>query len=181
MAEVQVQGYSGATLEQVVDQFDFSFLKDATAASPTIVIFCAGENDIGNGIPLKGTIRAMDKLLENMAVPSSSSLSHHNNDQSKCSCHLIVLGPKFEPWLNDDSDSQKQYTRLSEGMQRRCMKRTNVTFLDCLCMFCDNANQADSKFFHKDQLHLNDEGYRKWKRIVEKEVQRWCDTTITEK
>ncbi|KAI2512503.1 hypothetical protein MHU86_1956 [Fragilaria crotonensis] len=173
-AEVQVQGYSGATLEQVVDQFDFSFLKDDTTASPTIVIFCAGENDVGNGIPLKVTLRAMDTLLENMTVPSSS-VSHHNPHPSeRHTCHLIVLGPKFEPWLNDDAESRKQYTRLSEGMRRQCLKHTNVTFLDCLFMFCDNQHhqQADPKFFHRDQLHLNDKGYQMWKRIIEEELSK---------
>ena len=30
---------------------------------------------------------------------------------------------------------------------------------------------ADSKYFEKDQLHLNATGYQHWKRIVEERIQ----------
>ena len=224
-ARVQVRGYSGATLEQVVDHFDVSCAlndadaaenandaENATTATPTIVVFCAGENDIGDGIPLQTTLRALDMLFEKMELLSSQSKSSSSSSSSS-SCHvandypckpnhhhhhhhLIVLGPKLEPWLNDDVKSRKQYMRLSKGMQRRCLKRQQsytttttttatttmtTTFCDCLFMFCndggdsDEACRADSKFFHKDQLHLNECGYRIWKEMVEEELRKWSN------
>ena len=169
-ARVNVQGYSGATLEQVVDRFDTSFLHHDTDTNPTIVVFCAGENDIGNGIPLQETLRALDTLLDAMALSSDPCTRNRR---------LIVLGPKLEPWLNDDLASRKQYIRLSKGMQRHCLKRSNTTFCDCVFLFCDDARRADPKFFDKDQLHLNERGYQVWKGIIEEELQKWINTTAT--
>ena len=159
--EVEVQGYSGATLEQVVDKFP---------EKAEIVIFCAGENDVGSGIEIQKSLDAIDRLL------------------NKTFHHLIFLGPKFEPWQNDDLASRKQYTKLSKGLRRRCEGKSNVTFVDCLAMFCgDTANlpailggkaKADAKFFNKDQLHLSHEGYRKWKQVVARVVEH-CEQGLT--
>ena len=36
--------------------------------------------------------------------------------------------------------------------------------------------QADPKFFRNDGLHLNEEGYRIWKQIVEQELEKVMST-----
>lgn len=153
---VERKGYSGATLQEVVDHF-------TDTADGMMLVVCAGENDDD----LEESLAAMDNLLE------KTTTCHH----------LIFLGPKLEPWLNDDVSSRKQYIKLSKGLRRRCEKKeTTVTFIDCLTMFCENVNvpgallggkaKADPKFFSSDQLHLNDDGYRVWKKIVETELSK---------
>jgi lysophospholipase L1-like esterase len=158
--EVVVQGYSGATLQEVVDKFR---PPGADAAEELLtVVFCAGENDVGNGLEVEDSLAAMDNLLSTMAGVHQ----------------LIFLGPKFEPWLNEDMSSRKHYVKLSKGLRRRCENRKATTFVECLTMFCgESANepgavlagraQADPKYFATDQLHLSDEGYGIWKQLVE--------------
>ena len=137
-----------------------------------VIVCCAGENDVGNGIPVETSLRAMDTLLETLEKVSLSHSSYH---------HMIFLGPKLEPWLEDDIDSRKHYVQLSKGFRRRCEGRKYVTFCDCLTMFYGETAtrpgavlggraRADPKFFNKDQLHLNEEGYRIWKQVVEQEL-----------
>ena len=127
---VQVHGCSGATLEQVVmDQFlplivninnnnnighgrgRCACCEEDTNAM-IVIVCCAGENDVGNGIDVETSLRAFDTLLEH-------DQSYH---------HLIFLGPKFEPWLEDDIESRRHYIKLSKGFRRRCEGRKNVTF-----------------------------------------------------
>jgi lysophospholipase L1-like esterase len=180
VCNVQVHGCSGATLEQVVvDQFlpvivDSAIGRRGEEMNTRVVILCcAGENDVGNGIDVETSLRAFDALLEN-------DQSYH---------HLIFLGPKFEPWLDDDIDSRRHYIKLSKGFRRRCDGRKNVTFCDCLTMFCGETAtlpgamlggraQADPKFFRNDQLHLNEEGYRIWKHVVEQELAKVMSADI---
>jgi lysophospholipase L1-like esterase len=158
--EVEVQGYSGATLQEVVDKFRPP--GSDTATELLTVVFCAGENDVGNGLEVEDSLAAMDKLLNVMT------------DVHK----LIFLGPKFEPWLNEDMSSRKHYVKLSKGIRRRCENRKATTFVDCLTMFCGESAfkpgavlvgraKAYPKYFATDQLHLSEEGYRIWKQVVE--------------
>lgn len=195
---VQVHGCSGATFEQVVmDQFlplvvnNNNNLENNNKKNNNVdrglgrryacceedtntwivIVCCAGENDVGNGIDVEDSLRAFDTLLE------------HNQFYH----HLIFLGPKFEPWLEDDIESRRHYIKLSKGFRRRCEGRKNVTFCDCLTMFCGETAtlpgavmggraQADPKFFRNDGLHLNEEGYRIWKQIVEQELEKVMST-----
>ena len=55
-----------------------------------------------------------------------------------------------------------------------------LKFIDCLTLFCGETKDvpgalyggkavADDKYFKDDGLHLNDEGYKLWKDLLEKE------------
>jgi lysophospholipase L1-like esterase len=162
LSEVKVDGYSGATMQDILSKFLPANTSDA------ILVVCAGENDIGSGIEIDHTLRSFDTLLQNVG-------SYR---------HILVLGPKFEPWLNDDAKSRKQYFKLHKGLQRRCDGKINVTYLDCLTMFCGSTSallkgatlggqaKADPQFFADDELHLNDNGYDVWKVLIENELSK---------
>lgn len=156
---IHVDGHSGATLDQVVT-------KIPSCNENAILVVCAGENDDGHGLSLDDSLEAMDKLI--------FTKSFH---------HLIFLGPKFEPWLNDDESSRKKYVKLDKGFRRRCEKADNVTYIESLTMFCgDTANvpgavlggkaKASREYFDNDELHLNEQGYKIWKRKVEDELSK---------
>ena len=175
-----VSGHSGATLSQVVphvqEALQQALLKDD---NHLILIVCAGENDIGQGQPLEASVKALENLLE-------ASFSESNTIQG--SIHVVFLGPKFEPWLNDDLDSKRAYSAMDRAFQRCCQQHanaTNIHYVDCLVMFCGStANlpgarlggkaQAQEEFFDSDQLHLCDQGYEIWKDVVETIIQQRC-------
>jgi lysophospholipase L1-like esterase len=83
--------------------------------------------------------------------------------------------------------SRKQYTKLSNSLQRTIRKHQGFTtsrmvFVDCLTMFCTSQTSnvpgavhggraiPDEKYFDDDRLHLSEDGYRVWKKIVEEEL-----------
>ena len=167
-------GQSGATLSDLLPQLH-QWLKDMpkndTASSRDkihIFVACAGENDIGSGRSVDGILETFRAFID--GLPDLSS-------------YLLFLGPKFEPWLSEDFSSRKQYTKLSNALQRTIRKHprfsTNqIIFVDCLTMFCTKETSdvpgavhggkalPDKQFFNPDGLHLSEEGYGIWKHII---------------
>lgn len=172
---VKIRGQSGATLEQVLPLLKTE-LEEASKKKilSLTVVFCAGENDIGQNIRLDETLISFRKLLDMLS-----------SDSTIPGKHLMVLGPKFEPWLECDAACRKQYFKLSNAMERACRKHNfsgdccKITFVDCLTMFCgDSAKQPgavlggkaipEKKYFDHDLLHLSREGYQIWREVIEK-------------
>jgi lysophospholipase L1-like esterase len=172
-ATISIKGYNGATLDQIVKHAEASVLENG--AGLLFLVACAGENDIGEGISLAKSERAFERLLEitfNRPAPEN--------------IQLIFLGPKFEPWLQDDPDARKKYIRMSLAFARCCtdhLMSQSISFIDCLTMFCGESGQqpgavlggkavAEQRYFQSDQLHLGNDGYQIWKEVVEDCIQQ---------
>jgi lysophospholipase L1-like esterase len=171
-----VSGHSGATLKEIIPHIETALDTIDTASDTIVLVICAGENDIGNGLSRDGTLTAFDELL--------SAFFGNTKSTAGTNRRLIFLGPKLEPWLNNDESSRKQYVKLSRAFQRSCAKHARADethFVDCLTMFCGkSANvpgatlggkaKAEPMYFSSDQLHLSEEGYRIWKQVVEERL-----------
>lgn len=172
-----VSGRSGGTLDEIVSLVEEILLRreEEKKAPSSLIIFvvCAGENDIGKGMSLSESEDAYSRLL--------STVLDADDDEVSLDRRLIFLGPKIEPWLQDDEESRYQYIRMSRSFQRMSTKHPKahlVNYVDCLLKFCGNTGtqpgalfggkaMAQSQFFHSDQLHLSDEGYAILKDTVE--------------
>lgn len=189
-SSISVSGHSGATLSQIIEPLKEGLERIAQTprakhrAATTVlqapresvvVVVCAGENDIGDGVPLAKSEEALETSLKTVFGDFGSRLSRDFR------LHMIFLGPKLEPWLKDDMDARKAYIRMSKSFERICNARDGVIFVDCLTMFCgESANQPGSLFggraipetqyFNDDQLHLSEEGYLQWKKVVEERI-----------
>lgn len=167
-----VIGQSAATLHEIVPHVEPALERfDDTVLETIVLVACAGENDIGCGLSLDDTLSAFDELL-GVFFGDGDGITNRR---------LIFLGPKLEPWLDDDPSSRKQYVKLSRAFKRVCSEheRTDeIRFVDCLTMFCgESANvpgatfggkaKAEPIYFVNDQLHLSEEGYRIWQQVVE--------------
>mmetsp|Transcript_22556 Transcript_22556/g.33745 ORF Transcript_22556/g.33745 Transcript_22556/m.33745 type:complete len:279 (-) Transcript_22556:315-1151(-) len=113
-------------------------------------LMCAGENDISSGRTVDDVIASFQEVVEYI----------FSNSSCKDIPHLIFFGPKFEPWLNDDSAARKSYFQLSERLTRACETLTlkvcqdhnnqrgghhchadgiNIVYIDCLTKFCGES------------------------------------------
>ena len=198
--EIIKRGKSGATLKEIIP--DLLSVMEELRQRPhskrrMIIVACAGENDIGEGISLDSSLAALHEFLDvvfSSLQSSSSSLEAHSK-------HLIFLGPKFEPWLDADDDrktnlqNKQLYSKMSRNFERCCKEYNNnnnndnnnhnttpsssIYYVDCLTMFCTNETKtipgailggkakADAIYFQSDQLHLNSNGYQIWKTTIE--------------
>lgn len=188
---IKVYGQGGATLEETLPLIRMS-MEETDNETTLIVVFCAGENDIGQGIRLDETLVSFRKLLD-MMFPTPHSIQKNKSSTKAVNSpkkHLIVLGPKFEPWLQYDASCRKQYIKLSMAMDRACQKHEGtgdgeLIFVDCLTMFCGESGQQpgavlggkgipEAKLFDHDQLHLSREGYKIWNKVVENYIAQIC-------
>ena len=147
----------------------------------TFLVVCAGENDISTGLSLEESAQAFQDLIDTVF---SSSSQHSGQQRRSWNLRMIFLGPKFEPWLEHDKQARRDYIRMSERFRQIVKQqpsdyvRERIRCMDCLTMFCGESGKLpgaiwggkaipQSEFFHHDQLHLNDRGYRIWKQVVE--------------
>ena len=171
-----VSGHDGATLEQILPRVR-DILTTTPTDNPLVVVVCAGENDIGESRELSTTLNSFQELV---GIIFSRSVAM---------TRLIFLGPKIEPWLEHDTDSRKKYIRLSKGIETLCRESSyalNITFLDCLTVFCGETAdlpgalyggraRALPSYFAPDGLHLSDAGYAIWKHLVEETASKLLD------
>ena len=174
---VTVKGYSGATLSEVAyrlrDYFGELSVSMRDKPESIVVVACAGENDIGNDIRLDTSLTSLKLFLEILF----GTVTTHITIITK----LVVFGPKFEPWLEDDPSYKKKYCKMSRSFQR-CLtshpQSDRIDYIDCLTMFCGETASlpgatlagkacAQENYFSSDRLHLSSEGYRIWKGQVE--------------
>lgn len=116
-------------------------------------IMCAGENDISSGRSVDYVISSFYEVVDK--IFSGSSCENRP--------HLLLFGPKFEPWLNDDSSARKSYFQLSDQLSRTCETLSpnltldhhdqnrndrshhchsdgkNIVYIDCLTKFCGES------------------------------------------
>lgn len=181
-----ISGHSGSTLREVVTHVEriLQDLSSSTNSECCIIVVCAGENDIGSGLTINESDKAFRGLLDIVFPSIQSSVETGGNNQTDN--YLIFLGPKFEPCLIDDLETQRKYVQMSKSFERLCTehrKIQNIIFIDCLTMFCspNSLKQAGAllggkarpelHYFDSDGLHLSIEGYKIWRSIIEKEIQ----------
>lgn len=166
-------GQSGAILsdvKRIIGTKEFQSVAEETV-EPCCFVVCAGENDIGSGVCTQTSEMEMKLILETLL------LLHPQH-------RVIVLGPKFEPWLANDKAARKTYLELSMMQERCCADYPRAHFVDGLTLFCseDSASipgarfagraQPETDYFDVDGLHLSRKGYVVWKEIVDDIVSR---------
>jgi lysophospholipase L1-like esterase len=60
-----------------------------------------------------------------------------------------------------------QVHELNARLQAWAKNREWARYIDTTAYLADDQGQPIAGFYRKDRLHLNDEGYRRWKAILE--------------
>lgn len=179
-ATISVTGFSGATLDKIVPHVEQQQCPqdNGVAADIVVLVICAGENDIGDGYSLHKSEESFTRLLDVI-------YNRSNRRQRRSRLIFLFLGPKLEPWLEQDADARKKYVNMSRSFERLCKDRNMselIAFVDCLVMFCGASGKqpgailggkakAEPRYFQPDQLHLCNFGYAIWKSEVEDRIQ----------
>jgi hypothetical protein len=134
------------------------------AATTSIIVACAGENDISQGLSLERSIEQLREFLDLVFLDDDDGNDNNNDNNNRNNNNddnrfLIFLGPKFEPWQDNHHDNisyKKKYNSMTRAFQR-CLqeykKKKNgndnddennsndfsrrIHYIDCLTMFCD--------------------------------------------
>lgn len=159
--DTRIVGRSGATISDLVTMWEElqqqrqqqqHRLNNSTIdpSSPTrkIYVFCAGENDIGAD-PIWKSEESIQRILHSFTTCGEPG------DQDS---YWIYLGPKLEPWLDQDIEARKQYQKMSRMIHRILTSQASSSipvsnrwiFIDCLLLFCDHDDSiADHAVWHE--------------------------------
>ena len=93
-------GHSGATLQDILQHLQ-TLLKSYDTKPQNnhdrrtlILVACAGENDIGDGIPLDASVRALESFIE-IVFGDDNNNKTTTNRATRTDKKLIFLGPKL--------------------------------------------------------------------------------------
>lgn len=161
-----------ASLSNVIITSNRIDLNGVIRKGKSMIVACAGENDIGAGRSIGSILSDFEDLISSVCQTIDVST-------------IFFFGPKYEPWLLSDHDSRERYLKLSKAMSRsveRNIHQNRIIFIDCLTMFCEGkdlpgaieGNRAIpiSALFADDGLHLSDDGYAIWKNEIEQRLVR---------
>jgi lysophospholipase L1-like esterase len=114
------------------------------AVTTTIIVACAGENDISQGLSLERSIEQLREFLDlifldddddddddnvddNNKKNNNYDNNNNRNNNDDDNRFLIFLGPKFEPWQDNHHDNisyKKKYNSMTRAFQR-CLQEYN--------------------------------------------------------
>lgn len=176
-SNVLVSGHSDMTLHQILPHVKDTITTllqcdDSSCTNRTnkFIVVCAGENDIGCGIPLSTSKVAFQSLLD-LFHDTNTELSQRQWGSTGTTgafipqhvVHLLFLGPKLEPWLRNDNATRKSYLQMSLTFEKLChqQRKKNITlndlnveylhYINCLTMFCGevSSNQPGALYGRK--------------------------------
>ena len=148
------RGFGGSKL------FDAVYYTERLVAAhePAVVVVFSGTNDIASPQP-KSATEVRDLFLELVA-----RVRWFQPDVPIC---YIAISPT--PARQQHMDIVLAANRL---IATECQKGDRLTFIDTASELLDRDGQPDPRWFVKDQLHLNAQGYAAWTRRIRPVVTR---------
>ena len=140
------RGFGGSQIIDLIENFDQVILK----YHPKKIIIYSGDNDIQEGksaeivfgdfCTLYGMIKAK---LPNAEV------------------YYIAIKPSLNRWAKV-IEMQKANTMINEYLNTK----SNASFVDIFSPMIDISGKPSEKWFMEDGLHMTDEGYQLWTKIL---------------
>ncbi len=129
-----------------------------TPFAPAAVVVFAGTNDIAGDEPRSA------EWVETRFVELVARLR-----ELGCDAPVVFLAITAAP-------SREQHIAIvrdaNARIAARCTAMDGAHFVDASAAFFDSAGRPDPKWFVKDQLHLNADGYAEWARVVRPALER---------
>jgi lysophospholipase L1-like esterase len=137
----QNRGIGGATMSEI----NLHFEHDQAKHRPQAIIYYAGDNDLAFGRTVDETIA---DLREFLAIKSRLF--------GQTPVFIISLKPSPTRW-----DRRAQQGEFNAAARAMADKQADVAYVDTVPLLLEQGRPGP--FFNEDGLHLNDEGYRRWK------------------
>lgn len=141
------RGFGGSEMSDVVRYMD----RIIVPYRPRLIILYEGDNDIASGKKPTDVFASFQKMAERLTdrLPVTQ---------------VVVLSIKPSPsrW-----ELYPQMQEANDLIRRFCEQKARYQFVDVGTALLGPDGQPDERFFQRDGLHLNEEGYAEWAKIVE--------------
>lgn len=141
------RGFGGSTLPEVIYYAERIVWK----YKPSVIVLYCGENDMAEGAAPPVVFQHFKRFVALM-------------EEKLPGARLIVLSAKPSParW-----QLWSDFTKYNYLIQQFAAKRENVLFVDLSPTLLSATSEPDPAFFTEDKLHLNRQGYARWKRALQ--------------
>lgn len=140
------RGFGGSELADSVFYFD----QLVASRHPRLVVLYAGENDIADG-------RSPEAVAEDFRAFCARL------DRALPTARLIYIGMKPSPSRMRHFDAVKRGNTL---IAAECARDPRRTFVDVFPLMLDAHGQPRPELFRADRLHMNDQGYAIWIKLL---------------
>jgi lysophospholipase L1-like esterase len=145
------RGFGGSHLPDLIHYADRIIIPYA----PSKIVIYAGDNDIARGNSpeqVYDDFRALVKKVE-AALPETE-------------IYFLAIKPSPSRW-----HLSPQSAEANRRIQRFSRMRRNVAFIDVWTPILGPDGRPDPALFEKDNLHINQKGYARWREVIRKALQ----------
>ena len=140
------RGFGGSHLSDI-----YAFYDDVIRPyNPSVMLLYAGENDVTYGTPTTQVVEKYKKIAEKFLQETSDS-----------KVIFLSLKPSSSRW-----DHWPEKNEVNQAIKEYNQGNERLFFIDVSTPLLNSENRPDDQFFVEDLLHLSDEGYRVWNKIV---------------
>ncbi len=141
------RGFGGSKADEAIFYFD----RVVVPHRPSWLFFYEGDNDLWAG-------RSVDTVFQDYQIFINMV------KKQLPTTRLVVFSIKHSPSRMTMFEKQQQ---LNERLKNYCKPLKNVYFLDTATPMLNNESKPDPKYFIKDMLHMNTEGYALWASVLQ--------------
>ena len=106
-----------------------------------------------------------DRTPEEVAALASSILQVARETQPEAQLFIVEITPsarRFAAW--------PEIRRVNVALRELCLTESNTTFIPTAEYYLDANNQPRTELFRQDRLHLNDDGYALWAKLIKRRL-----------
>ncbi len=141
------RGFGGSEMTDLVRYMD----RIVIPYRPRLIVLYEGDNDIASGKKPAEIFATFQKFANRLAdrLPVTQ---------------VVVLSIKPSPsrW-----ELYPQMQETNDLIRRYCEQKARYHFVDVGSVLLNAQGEPDERFYQKDGLHLNEEGYAQWAKVVE--------------
>ena len=140
------RGFGGSQIIDLIENFDQVILK----YHPQKIVIYSGDNDIQEG-------KSAEIVFGDFCVLYGMIKAKLPNAK----VYYIAIKPSLNRW-NKVIEMQKANTMINEYLNTK----SNAAFVDIFSPMIDITGKPSDKWFMEDGLHMTDEGYQLWTKIL---------------
>jgi len=141
------RGFGGSVANDLIHYADRAVLR----YEPKLVVIYTGSNDINAKLTLDECFDDFTDFL---------NLVHEKLPDTRVIVNPVKISRKR-------IEQMEKVHKLNDRLQKWCAENPWTRWVDTGSYLADENGQPLDKYFAKDQLHLNAEGYAEWEKIIE--------------
>jgi lysophospholipase L1-like esterase len=118
--------------------------------APKKVFIYIGENDINAGKSVRQTMTEISLIIDRLL-----------SELTEVELYFIGTKPSPSRW-----EKSGQMQALNAELNTMALSKDNVHYIAVWNQMLDKSGQPNEKLFVEDQLHMNEKGYKIWKKRV---------------